>query len=198
MGAGIGNISRFLLKDHPDLCISEFEEAYIGFLKRRFPDQTIQVLNLADPDFQKREEALGGSFDTLIAVNVLEHIQHDQLAIQNALSLLKSGGNLILLVPAHHWLQNPLDHHLHHYRRYTRKTIVSLCKSTGGNMISCRYFNFLGAIGWFLFGNMLRYTSLKSWQVRGFDVLTPFAKWLDSIISNAFGLSLIAVIRKSE
>lgn len=198
LGSGIGTISSLLLKSHPDLCLSDFQDHYFQALQQRFPNSQKWILDLSDTEFHKGHENLLGYFDTLIAVNVLEHIEDDSLAISNAMLLLRPGGKLILLVPAFNGLHNSLDRHLHHYRRYTKQTIVSLSTSSGSTLTRLRYFNMFGALGWFLIGNIFRSRILKPWQVGCFNFFTPLAKWLDLACAPFFGLSLIAVIKKQE
>ena len=89
-----------------------------------------------------------GTFDSVFAFNVVEHIEDDKLALENCYKLLKPGGHVVILVPAYQSLYNRFDKELEHFRRYTKKTLKAVISSARFDIITKRYFNFMGIFGW--------------------------------------------------
>src|ERR1700682_2530026 len=124
IGSGIGNISDHLLKDQTTVSLSDLRLEYCRLLGKKFGQdlhlQGIYELGLSLSDFKKTYPDLLEKFDTVFALNVIEHIENDLQAIQNAKSLLRANGKLVVLVPAGEWLFNSLDRELGHYKRYSK------------------------------------------------------------------------------
>ena len=74
-------------------------------------------------------EELEGPFDSILYIDVLEHIEADRKEITRAAGLLRPGGQLVVLSPAHEWLFTPFDQAIGHHRRYTRKSLRKLTPS---------------------------------------------------------------------
>jgi hypothetical protein len=66
------------------------------------------------------------SFDTIIYIDVLEHIEHDKEELALASKHLRPNGRLIVLSPAHQWLYSPFDKAIGHFRRYTKNSLRRL------------------------------------------------------------------------
>ena len=130
IGSGIGNISGMLLKDFSEVTLSDLRPEYCRILEKKFPDdshlQGIYALDLSLPDFKTTYAHLLEKFDTVIALNVIEHIPDDLAAVNNAKALLREKGKLIILVPAFPALYNSLDRELGHYRRYKKAELGKL------------------------------------------------------------------------
>jgi len=191
VGSGIGNLSAFLA-DRPRICLTDVSETYLHLLQARFGHQGNVAVHHWDLGTPAPQVLLPGSFDTIICLNVLEHIEDDRAALQRMHHLLKPGGCLALLVPAHPFLFNGLDEGLHHYRRYHKDGLSRLLSETGFRVRKIWYFNALGALGWFLNGNVLKKTLLPSGQMKLFDLLVPLLK-LERLIPLPFGISVIAL-----
>lgn len=120
VGSGIGNMSRLLRQDAAELYLTDIEEHYVEVLAGEFADPgRVHVckydLAEAPPDSLER-----GTFDAIMAINVIEHIQDDMEAVKNLHDLLKPGGRLLAYVPACQFAYGSVDEALGHYRRYTR------------------------------------------------------------------------------
>jgi SAM-dependent methyltransferase len=74
----------------------------------------VRVGALADVDASE-------SFDTVLYMDVLEHIEDDRAEMARAAAVLRPGGRLLVLCPAHQWLFSPFDHSIGHFRRYTER-----------------------------------------------------------------------------
>ncbi|WP_415060765.1 class I SAM-dependent methyltransferase [Flavobacterium sp.] len=195
IGCGIGNISEFFIQDSQDIVLSDLRENYLEIVSKKFTNPTIKI-NLIDPEFDTKYDEIIGTFDTVFALNVIEHIEDDKQAIANCKKLLKKGGNLIILVPAYQFLFNNFDKELEHFRRYTRKKIETVIAENHLEIVNSFYFNFIGIIGWFVSGSILKKKTIPENQMGLFNLLVPVFRWADKIILNKIGLSVICVSKK--
>ena len=142
-----------------------------------------------------REDLAELELDTIICLNVLEHIKDDGAALEGLEEMLCPGGRLILLVPAHRVLYSTLDKHLDHFRRYNRSGLVALVKKSGFHVEKSFHFNLLGALGWWINGCLLRRKILPGGQLKVFNLMTSLLR-AENWITPPFGLSLVVIGRK--
>jgi len=135
-------------------------------------------------------------FDTIVATNVIEHIQNDEQAIRNCRKLLRPGGRLVVLVPAYRGLFNGLDRAFGHYRRYTKSGMVSVL-GRQMQVVYSRYFNIAGIAGWFFTGTILRKGTIPTAEMKIFDAFVPLFKIIGRLSAHTFGLSVIAVAEEA-
>ncbi len=199
IGSGIGNISSLFVQNGIPITLSDLEPQYCQKLQYHFDRDPmvrgIHQVDLAHSDFGTKYSHLLKKFDTVFALNVIEHIANDKLAIENAKQLLRKGGHLIVLVPAYTALYNGLDQGLEHWRRYNRKSIKELL-SKDFEIMKTKYFNMAGLIGWFLSGSIFKKSILPSGQLSLYDKLVPIFRVTDAMTFHHVGLSVIAVGRK--
>jgi 2-polyprenyl-3-methyl-5-hydroxy-6-metoxy-1,4-benzoquinol methylase len=196
IGSGIGNISQFFIKNNENITLSDIRDNYCDELKKKFPQAMILNLDLVDKDFDKKMEAHLEQYDSIFALNVVEHIENDYLALENARKLLKKDGHLIILVPAYQWLYNGFDIELEHYRRYTAQTLKERFVKNHFSIIKSKYFNFAGIVGWYVSGKLQKNKILPKDQVKLYNMLVPIFKLIDKIVFNSIGLSVIVVGKK--
>ncbi|MFO7616345.1 MAG: class I SAM-dependent methyltransferase [Bacteroidales bacterium] len=200
IGSGIGNISDFFIREGASIHLSDIREGYCQKLTEHYghhPNVTgIETIDLADKEFDQRYRHLLNRFDTVFALNVVEHIFDDQLALTNCHRLLKPGGRVVILVPAYQWLYNNFDRELEHYRRYNRKNLGELLKSTNFNVIHSQYFNAAGMAGWFVSGKIQRHRMIPLGQMRLFNRLVVIFRLIDKLIFHSVGISVIMVGKK--
>jgi len=200
IGSGIGNISECIIKDNREIFLSDIRENYCGYLQDRFGHhpEVLGVLNLdlVHENFESLYAAQLGYFDAVFALNVVEHIENDTLAIANCKKLLKPGGTLVILVPAYPALYNTFDKALAHYRRYTKSSLTALLVKNEMRVKKSFYFNFAGITGWVFSGSILRKKIIPSGQMRLYNRLVPLFKIIDKIVFNSAGLSVIAEAEK--
>lgn len=201
IGSGIGNISVHFLKDHRKLLVSDIRDTYCEVLKSKFEMDSnclgIRKIDLVHPDFDLLYLPLFQRFDTVYALNVIEHIEKDHMALTNASKFLKPGGNLIILVPSYSFLFNEIDRQLEHYRRYTLKSLGILFVDQKLKVIHSQYFNLAGIAGWFFSGQLLKRKVIPEGQLKLFNRLVPLFKFLDVLVLKQAGLSSIVVGQKS-
>lgn len=200
IGSGIGNISQFFLDNKANLTLSDIRENYCAILENKFKNfpnlAGVVRLDLVDPGFDETYASLLGTFDSVFALNVVEHIQDDARAIQNCRKLLKAGGTLVVLVPAYQWLYNNFDRKLEHYRRYTAQSLRK-ASGSGWQIISQRYFNAMGMLGWFVSGKLMKNETIPSQQMKIYNLVVPIAQVIDALVLRKTGLSLIQVSKKN-
>lgn len=190
IGCGIGNISEFFIKDKCDIVLSDLRDNYLEIVKSKFNKEIIKI-DLVDYDFDEKYKNIIGTFDTVFALNVLEHIKDDIKAIENSKKLLKKNGHLIILVPAYQFLFNNFDIELEHYRRYTHKSLKNIIFNNQLKIVKTFSFNFIGIFGWFFSGSILRKKTIPEGQMGLFNKLVTFFKFLDFITFKKIGLSVI-------
>jgi SAM-dependent methyltransferase len=195
IGSGIGNISKLLLENFKQVSLSDLRQEYCHSLEEKFGGNPnlkgIYQLDLSLPDFKTRYPHLLEKFDTVIALNVIEHIQDDQYAVENACALLGKRGRLIVLVPAIPGLYNSLDRHLGHYKRYSRRLLINLFAKAGLKVEECRYHNAAAIAGWWLDGSLLKKEKITPVKLRIFNRLVPLFKLVDKLATPMTGISLI-------
>lgn len=197
VGSGIGNISSLFIQDGASIHLSDIRDNYVEILKTNFADSARSVSNIdiAHPDFDDLYRDRMESFDSIFALNVVEHIKDDGLAIRNCKKLLKPGGKLVILVPAYMFMYNSFDTALEHYRRYTSKSLRDIMEPEL-KILHQQYFNVFGMLGWFVSGKILKKKTIPKNQMQLYDRLILVSKTLDKLVLNKIGLSTICIGEK--
>lgn len=201
IGSGIGNISNFFIKDNYDIFLSDIRYNYCLELKKKFNTfenfSGTEMINLTDPDFDEKYANHLQKYDTVFALNVVEHIQDDVLALKNCHKLLVENGNAIILVPSYQSLFNQFDDELGHYRRYNKSTLTNVFSKSNFELIHKQYFNFIGIFGWYISGKILNNKTIPEGQMKFYNALVPIIKIIDKSIFNTIGLSTIIIGKKT-
>jgi SAM-dependent methyltransferase len=194
VGAGIGNISTLLHEIPPDLLVlTDTDPYYREVLRGRFgssPKVAVDELTLPDQSASNRFQRYG--LDTVVALNVIEHIKEDVEALRCIAGMLRRGGRAIILVPAFQALYGSLDQELGHVRRYTRRSLDDRMRLAGFRVERTFYFNLVGTLGWWFNSRVRRAPRIPLEQLRLFDKLIPALR-LEDYISPPFGQSVIAI-----
>lgn len=202
IGSGIGNISEQFLKENHRISLTDLRENYCQILRDKFaiyPSlELVHQMDIIDPDFDIKHSDKFETYDSIYALNIVEHVKDDDLAIANCKKLLKPGGNLVILVPAYQKLYNGFDRELEHYRRYTQKSLDKLFINNNLEIIHHQYYNFIGIFGWWFSGNILGKKTIPEGQMKLYNSLVPIFKIIDKIILNKAGLSVITVGKKKK
>jgi SAM-dependent methyltransferase len=142
-------------------------------------------------------------YENAVCLDVLEHIDNDELALQKLISTLKKGGNLIISVPACSFLYGTRDGDIGHYRRYNKNDLISLIKKSGLEIKVIRYWNFLGFFPILLSEKLLhkKISEEIRYSKKPHHVCLNYFlnKWFFVVENNVrfpIGLSLIAVCKK--
>jgi len=197
VGCGIGNFTGLLL-DRELVVALDREEACVLSLLERFPGRgNLHVLTCeaASDAFRDLARFLP---DSIVCVNVLEHIEDDRAALRAMAEVLVPGGVIVLLVPAFDALYGPIDRNLGHYRRYRRGALVSLAEAAGLEIRKLRYVNAAGFFGWWVNARVLKRETQSDGQIAVFDrCMVPILSAIEGAIAPPFGQSLLAVLRRS-
>jgi len=189
-GSGMGNLTAQLL-DRERLVVADIDERHIRAVRKRFGHlenlETVQG-DLQDPGFY---EGLSEEFDSVLCVNVLEHLDAPDVAVAEFFKTTRSGGKALVLVPAHEWLYSEADKALGHRVRYTGAGLRHLLEDAGFVIEDLYEFNRFGVLGWYT-NKLLGRTEIASWQARLFAFLLPLARLIDQLRFLP-GLSLIAI-----
>lgn len=200
IGSGIGNISNCFIKKRVPITLSDIRKNYCEYLSEKYRNEVfckgVFQIDIAEKTFIAKYPHLIGKFDTVFALNVIEHIKDDTLAIQNCYKLLKAGGSLVILVPTVKKLYNNIDKGLGHYRRYSGTELRQVIASNGFVVEELFYFNFVGIIAWFLSGNILKRKKIHNHQMKMFNFFIPLFRIFDKVTYRFAGLSLIAFAKK--
>lgn len=199
VGCGIGNMSALLAGHAPDrLVLTDTDPYYRGVVRARFagrPEVAVEELTLPDAAAARRfrEHAL----DTVVALNVVEHIPLDVEALRSIRGMLAPGGRAVVLVPALPALYGSLDRNLGHARRYRRRELRLALERAGLRVTHNFYFNLVGAAGWLWNARLRGVARLPAHQVRWFDALVPVLR-AEDLVPLPFGQSLIAVAVRDD
>ena len=196
IGAGFGNITKHL-KGRELVVASDLDPVAIEHLKGTFrDDRAVKIASYRFPlDAEALAEIRGMRIDTIVCLNVLEHIEDDRATLADMYSLLEPGGRLVLLVPAFQRLYSSLDVHLRHFRRYEKEDLEQKIREAGFVVDDLRFANRPGILGWWLNGKVLRRRVLPRGQLRAFKYLMPMLKREEKRPPKK-GLSLIAIATK--
>jgi 2-polyprenyl-3-methyl-5-hydroxy-6-metoxy-1,4-benzoquinol methylase len=197
VGAGIGNITDFIILKN-NLTLIDINQNYIDYLNSKYSFRDKLNFDALNVDIQniKSSHLATKNFDTIICLNILEHLENDRAAIENMSYLLRPKGRLIILVPALKTLYGSMDIAFEHYRRYNKKELRSLIHGQNLQEIKFHYLNFFGLLGWFFNGRILKKKELPEKQTKLFDQLVPFLSFAEKIIKPPLGQSLILVAQK--
>ena len=197
VGCGIGTTSLRLAEIanrvvciEPNLnCVSRARAALDGNSKI-----TLRICHLEECN---RDELVQQRFDTIVCVNVLEHIEDDIRALRLFRELVApTGGQVLIFVPAVQAAYGPLDAALGHHRRYSKRMLRRTFDAAGLDLVALRYTNPVGLIGWMYNAHVSGATEHTPGQVRLFErLVAPWALPLDRLVPPPIGLSLFAVGR---
>lgn len=195
VGAGIGNISALLnTSDKELLMLTDYKDEFVFKLNNKFShDSRIKVIKFDISSEVNIDTPC--AIDSIVCVNVLEHIKDDVAALVNCKNLLIPGGKIILFVPALQILYGSLDESFGHYRRYNKKELNKKLTQAGFNVVSSRYFNMIGVLGWLLSAKILKRGLIPTSHLKLFELIT-FIVRLEKYIHPPFGLSILAVGEK--
>lgn len=196
VGAGHGAISQHLVGIGP-LTLSDPSDECIERLRERFatkPDVTIVQADVATI-------TRTNTFDTVVMINTLEHIEQDVQTLSDITAALSPDGYLLLLVPASESLYSKFDASVGHHRRYGRGELITRAYQAGLEVVDIRYVNSVGALTWWASAKQLGLDPTSGYGMKFYDaVVVPALKKLEAGAKTgpAFGQSLFMVARKSR
>jgi hypothetical protein len=137
-------------------------------------------------------------FDTILYIDVIEHIENDYQELDNAVKRLNKNGVLIVLVPAFQYFYSPFDKAIGHFRRYNKRRLLSAIPEHSLNQEAIFYLDAVGLMASFANKLLLKQSYPTKKQIYMWDnYMIPISKYIDPAIHNIFGKSLIGVWRKT-
>lgn len=196
IGSGIGNLSSHLLSKDK-MILSDNDKGLVRHLKKKFVGQkNVNIINL---DITRKPTQHKGIFASVIAVNVLEHIEDDHQALLHINQLLRKKGKLLMLVPAKQFAYTQLDKELGHFRRYEKEGLAKKLENSGFTINSIHYFNVVGLLSWMVRDKVERKSiALKTYQIKLFDFIVPFLRLVEKVFKPPIGISLVVIATKHE
>ena len=199
VGAGIGTMSLKLLERLPGAQITALEpdpKLHDELVTRTKRHPEVQTLNVTSTDLVQSDMA--PSFDSVVYVNVLEHILDDVGELRTARDLLVPGGTLAVFVPALPRLYGSMDFKSGHHRRYVRESLRSVVTEAGFELVDLRYLDVLGVAPYFAMYRLLDVKSLGSVSSGGYDkIIVPLSRAVQRLVPDPpFGKNLLAIARR--
>lgn len=195
IGAGIGNLSRNLAPRRERYITTDIDAEHLARLRARFahrPHVEVRRCDLAAPsDF----DSMAGSVDSVVCLNVLEHVEDDAQALSNIRRALAPGGRAVVLVPEGMSVYGTLDVALGHYRRYREDELREKLAQAGFEVETVLHFNRPTRPGWYLNGRLLKRRTFSRFQIWVFDHLVWLWRRVDHWLPWK-PTSLIAVARR--
>jgi SAM-dependent methyltransferase len=193
VGAGVGNFSKLIL------------ETNIKSLKAFEPSQNMYPLLQKVLGQDKRATAVNDffgrshtaqRFDSILYINVLEHIEDDVSELSNVREALNPNGHLLIFVPALPWLYSDFDRQVGHFRRYVKKDLVELTQQSGFSVVDARYFDVAGIIPWYINFVLLK-NSIGGGSVSLYDrLVVPAMRIVERLVTPPIGKNVLLVAKK--
>ena len=195
IGAGIGNLTNQFIPRELYVA-SDINPHYLHYLEAYAHGKPyLHVLHI-DAGNPEHFAGLKAQFDTVLMINVLEHVPDEQLALRNVWSALSPGGRAVILVPCHPALYGSLDQVLGHRERYTTTSLRAGLEKAGFSIEKLSDFNRCSVPGWWLNGRVMRRRTFSKPQLKVLNTAMPLLKKVDRLCPWQ-GLSLIAVAVKN-
>ncbi len=191
VGAGIGVNAAYLLNDNvKSLMLLEPDPSlFLNLSNREFPQNVARASKVV----QEVEEM----FDTVIYIDVLEHIELDREESTAAYSRMSRGAHLVILAPALPFLYSPFDRAVGHYRRYTK---ASLRKAIDPRLetVSEFYLDSIGLLASLANRLLLRAAAPSYKQIEVWDrLMVPVSRVIDRLLFYSVGKTVVGVYRKT-
>jgi glycosyltransferase involved in cell wall biosynthesis len=195
IGAGMGNLTRRLLP-RMEYTATDIDPFYLTYLANTLGSSRRVRVARVNAEVAEDIAALGGRFDTVVCLNVLEHLQNDVQSLRNIHAALEPDGRACILVPQHPSLFGSLDRAVGHHRRYTREDLRQKLAAAGFTVEALFAFNRISRPAWWWNGKVLKREQLGRLQLKLFDSSLWLWRRLDRFLPWD-GTSLIAVVRKN-
>jgi 2-polyprenyl-3-methyl-5-hydroxy-6-metoxy-1,4-benzoquinol methylase len=199
VGSGVGNQTRYF-EERERVIASDIEPHYVHELINRLHRRSnVRVASFRFPLAEEdRADLQSERLDTVVCLNVLEHIEEDAATLRDFATLLPPGGHLVLLVPSMPALYGTLDINLNHFRRYDREPLRQLLEASGFEIDSLQYLNRVGVAGWWLNSRVLKRRVLPRGQLALFRWMVLPLLRLEERRPPSFGMSLLALARRRD
>ncbi|HXF71906.1 MAG TPA: methyltransferase domain-containing protein [Actinomycetota bacterium] len=191
IGSGLGDLASEM-SGYARLVVSDVDAHCLSVLRERFDGKPgVEVRR-----FDILADRLEPPVDTVIAVNVLEHVLQDGPALEALRASLVPGGTIVLFVPGYPALYGRYDRAVGHVRRYTPRSLSRVVQGAGLRVEVLRPVNFLGGVAWWLSVRVGGCSAPRASLVRLYDrLIVPATAWIERRWIPPFGQSIFCVAR---
>jgi len=204
IGAGLGAMSRFLSVGVDYFAATDVSDDCLQAMETRFVNSPNIHVYRHDVNDEADPGGDGEKFDSVVLVNVLEHIYDDEAALRRLSSQLVVGGHLIVYVPALKGLYGSWDRKIGHLRRYSKPRMAQVAREAGLEVVLCRYVNLIGIPAWLAFSRFgVRRNvggddkgpgkELALWD----RTAVPSSRFVESRVQIPIGLNVLCVARRT-
>ncbi|MHB8522367.1 MAG: glycosyltransferase [Limisphaerales bacterium] len=195
LGAGRGNLTKFLMAQR-EVLATDFSADYLGELQERWAHRLhVAFARLDLTQAADYASITGFKPDTVVCLNVLEHIQDDLGVLRHLHAVVPPGCRLVFLVPFNPKLFSEFDRQIGHCRRYEEGGLENKMQTAGFSVERQFYFNKVGVFAWWVGNVLFRQRTLTRGQLKLYNALTPVFRLVDRVLPTT-GLSTIVVARK--
>jgi SAM-dependent methyltransferase len=195
IGAGLGEFAaQFRGLDR--VVVTDVDPDAVEVMRRRFAGR---------PEVRAETYHLGGPppdvepVESVVAINVLEHIEDDAGALRSLATLVRPGGRVVMWVPGYQQLYGDFDRRVGHVRRYTPVTLADAFRRAGLDVEQVRPVNLLGGIAWWAAVRRGGSTRPNPRLVRVYDRwVVPTTRAIERVVRVPFGQSILGVARITD
>ncbi len=192
IGSGTGKMTQFLLNQERIVCVEPFETSVATSRERFEKHLNVKFVQRFLHDCPN-DDLPAGSVDSVICLNVLEHLEDDVENMRCMKRLITDRGRVIVLVPAHMSIYGAMDRSFGHYRRYNRRTLGRVFEQADLRVKHSFYINTIGYFGWLWHGRIRQREQIPLKSARLFNRLVPFLAAIERLIRLPFGQSLVMI-----
>ena len=201
VGAGTGSFSRLLLSTEPEnLTLVEPSNMFESLSLEYKDDEATARVNLIHNLFSRVADQIKekGPPDSIVYINVLEHIEDDLSELRCIYETLSPAGKVFLFVPALPVLFSKFDSHIGHFRRYRRSELKAKCEAAGFKTRKLIWFDLVGVLPWLLKFRIFGSMKVEPGAVQLYDRLAvPVIRPLEKLIPPPFGKNLLLIGEKT-
>ena len=202
VGAGTGSFSELLLERRPSSLTlvepsADMHRLLVERVGRMAPGVDVRVYN---DTFARVAARVAGEQrpDSIIYVNVLEHVEDDEGELRAVRDALAPGGRAFIFVPAFAWLYGSFDRQVGHRRRYTRRELSEKCERAGLRVVKAVYLDAAGMLPWWVKYRVLRSERMEPAAVRFYDnFCVPVLRRVEALAPPPFGKNVLLVAEKA-
>jgi SAM-dependent methyltransferase len=195
IGAGMGSLTRHVCPGRKVYVATDYDTEYLEHLRATFRHRAAVQVHVLDATRAQDFQPFESQMDTVVCLNVLEHIEDHAGTLQNIRTVLEPGGRLILLVPNGPRAYGSVDAAIGHYRRYTPDGLEALLKQNGYELEEMLRFNRVSWPGWRFTGQVLKASTISPASMRIFDKFVWLWRKIDKQLPWQ-PISIIAIARR--
>lgn len=197
IGAGTGTVTELILRAGVKevVCFEPSRTSHERLRERLGRDDRVRAV---DATLADRAEEFRNRFDSIVYINVLEHIEHDRAELACARAALKPQGHVLIFSPALPALFSDLDRNVGHYRRYTKRGLIETVQAAGFHVVKARYFDVAGILPWYIAFVLLKQSAIPT-SVGMYDrFVVPTMRTLEKLVEPPIGKNVLLIGRRID